>query len=305
MRCFGNIQTQFSAPPRGSRWLPELSGAVECAGRGHASEMTCVWCVRASRVPSRPPGRRASPRSTTCEGCTWEPTPRRSARPVPGERPPRGPALSPVPGPVASRHEPVSLPVNTGRGSASQRGPRPPWGFLSTLSWGIGGELCPQPEPAPGELSVTRRVRKRRPALCRRSPTCRHTTPGPGAGSGAQGHAAGERPGRDSQTPHPWPLTGLSRDAEVWRSQLGVGRLRERCSGGGGAARAEAQWQGGGQAPHPPTPAPHPAGSAPRCGCVTMLRSPNKTTAVKQWEQRWIKNCLCGGLWRRVPLSYP
>ncbi|KAL7992898.1 hypothetical protein Chor_017154 [Crotalus horridus] len=44
--------------------------------------------------------------------------------------------------------------------------------------------------------------------------------------------------------------------------------------------------------------------SCTRCGCVTMLRSPNKTTAVKQWEQRWIKNCLCGGLWRRMPLSY-
>lgn len=42
-----------------------------------------------------------------------------------------------------------------------------------------------------------------------------------------------------------------------------------------------------------------------RCGCVTMLRSPNKATAVKQWEQRWIKNCLCGGLWRRLPLSCP
>ncbi|XP_048666537.1 mediator of RNA polymerase II transcription subunit 16 [Marmota marmota marmota] len=42
-----------------------------------------------------------------------------------------------------------------------------------------------------------------------------------------------------------------------------------------------------------------------RCGCVTMLRSPNKTTAVKQWEQRWIKNCLCGGLWRRTPPSCP
>ncbi|XP_052021796.1 mediator of RNA polymerase II transcription subunit 16 isoform X2 [Apodemus sylvaticus] len=40
-----------------------------------------------------------------------------------------------------------------------------------------------------------------------------------------------------------------------------------------------------------------------RCGCVTMLKSPNEATAVKQWEQRWIKNCLCGGLWRRVPLS--
>ncbi|KAG8126824.1 hypothetical protein E2320_022084 [Naja naja] len=44
--------------------------------------------------------------------------------------------------------------------------------------------------------------------------------------------------------------------------------------------------------------------SCTRCGCVTMLRSPNKNTAVKQWEQRWIKNCLCGGLWRRMPLSY-
>ncbi|XP_077573859.1 mediator of RNA polymerase II transcription subunit 16 isoform X1 [Stigmatopora nigra] len=38
-----------------------------------------------------------------------------------------------------------------------------------------------------------------------------------------------------------------------------------------------------------------------RCGCVTMLRSPNKSNAMKQWEQRWIKNCLCGGLWRLVP----
>lgn len=48
-----------------------------------------------------------------------------------------------------------------------------------------------------------------------------------------------------------------------------------------------------------------PPGSPCRCGCVTMLKSPNKTTAVKQWEQRWIKNCLCGGLWRRMPLSCP
>lgn len=40
-----------------------------------------------------------------------------------------------------------------------------------------------------------------------------------------------------------------------------------------------------------------------RCGCVTMLRSPNTTSAMKQWEQRWIKNCLCGGLWRRIPPS--
>ncbi|XP_078054213.1 mediator of RNA polymerase II transcription subunit 16 isoform X3 [Mustelus asterias] len=43
--------------------------------------------------------------------------------------------------------------------------------------------------------------------------------------------------------------------------------------------------------------------SCTRCGCNTMLKSPNKSTAVKQWEQRWIKNCLCGGLWRKVPIS--
>lgn len=42
-----------------------------------------------------------------------------------------------------------------------------------------------------------------------------------------------------------------------------------------------------------------------RCGCVTMLRSPNKTTAVKQWEQRWIKNCVCGVSGGGCPLSYP
>lgn len=54
-----------------------------------------------------------------------------------------------------------------------------------------------------------------------------------------------------------------------------------------------------------PCLAPHPPDSTRRCGCVTMLKSPNKTTAVKQWEQRWIKNCLCGGLWWRMPLSYP
>ncbi|XP_072924755.1 mediator of RNA polymerase II transcription subunit 16 isoform X1 [Hemitrygon akajei] len=43
--------------------------------------------------------------------------------------------------------------------------------------------------------------------------------------------------------------------------------------------------------------------SCTRCGCNTMLKSPNKSTAVKQWEQRWIKNCLCGGLWRKFPIS--
>ncbi|KAL4673503.1 hypothetical protein H8959_017437 [Pygathrix nigripes] len=39
-----------------------------------------------------------------------------------------------------------------------------------------------------------------------------------------------------------------------------------------------------------------------RCGCVTMLKSPNRTTAVKQWEQRWIKNCL---VWRALVAGAP
>uniref|UniRef100_F6U2V5 Mediator of RNA polymerase II transcription subunit 16 n=1 Tax=Xenopus tropicalis TaxID=8364 RepID=F6U2V5_XENTR len=47
-----------------------------------------------------------------------------------------------------------------------------------------------------------------------------------------------------------------------------------------------------------------PCKSCTRCGCVTMLKSPNKATAVKQWEQRWIKTCLCGGLWRKMPHTY-
>lgn len=135
MRCFGNIQTQFSAPPRGSRWLPELSGAVECAGRGHASEMTCVWCVRASRVPSRPPGRRASPRSTTCEGCTWEPTPRRSARPVPGV------AASPCSG------HPIRLRPSSSGNSAGSR----------TACAGGSGGGCPSATPDRGAPRPSRR----------------------------------------------------------------------------------------------------------------------------------------------------
>ncbi|KAI4786930.1 hypothetical protein KUCAC02_036799 [Chaenocephalus aceratus] len=41
---------------------------------------------------------------------------------------------------------------------------------------------------------------------------------------------------------------------------------------------------------------PAPGAAVSRC---SALRT--KTSAMKQWEQRWIKNCLCGGLWRRIP----
>ncbi|XP_078478716.1 mediator of RNA polymerase II transcription subunit 16 [Lampetra planeri] len=45
-----------------------------------------------------------------------------------------------------------------------------------------------------------------------------------------------------------------------------------------------------------------------RCGCITMLRSLSKAQAAgpfKCWEQRWVRSCLCGGLWRRVPPFVP
>lgn len=65
----------------------------------HASVFTCVhMCMHLSAccgiggltpfaLPSHLPGQRANPKLTTCGGCTWEPTPRRSARPVRGEPP--------------------------------------------------------------------------------------------------------------------------------------------------------------------------------------------------------------------------
>lgn len=41
-----------------------------------------------------------------------------------------------------------------------------------------------------------------------------------------------------------------------------------------------------------------------RCGCVIMFKLFNRIIVVKQWEQCWIKNCLCGGLWWWVFFSY-
>lgn len=73
----------------------------------HASVFTCVHrCTHLSvccgvgglisfALSSHRPGHRASPRSTTCGGCTWEPTPRRSARPVRGEPPTEDPLSVP------------------------------------------------------------------------------------------------------------------------------------------------------------------------------------------------------------------
>lgn len=35
-----------------------------------------------------------------------------------------------------------------------------------------------------------------------------------------------------------------------------------------------------------------------RCGCLSLLKSTAKSQIMKSWEQRWAKQCLCGGHWK-------
>ena len=35
-----------------------------------------------------------------------------------------------------------------------------------------------------------------------------------------------------------------------------------------------------------------------RCGCYSLLKSMAKSQIMKSWEQRWAKQCLCGGHWK-------
>ncbi|XP_019628593.1 PREDICTED: mediator of RNA polymerase II transcription subunit 16-like [Branchiostoma belcheri] len=37
-----------------------------------------------------------------------------------------------------------------------------------------------------------------------------------------------------------------------------------------------------------------------RCSSTSLLKSFAKTSAQKAWDQRWARQCLCGGLWRKV-----
>nr|XP_006825174.1 PREDICTED: mediator of RNA polymerase II transcription subunit 16-like [Saccoglossus kowalevskii] len=40
-----------------------------------------------------------------------------------------------------------------------------------------------------------------------------------------------------------------------------------------------------------------------RCSCISLVKSNAKTGALKAWDARWIKSCVCGGQWRRVTAS--
>lgn len=35
-----------------------------------------------------------------------------------------------------------------------------------------------------------------------------------------------------------------------------------------------------------------------RCGCYSLLKSTANSQIMKAWEQRWVKQCLCGGHWK-------
>lgn len=37
-----------------------------------------------------------------------------------------------------------------------------------------------------------------------------------------------------------------------------------------------------------------------RCNCQALLTSTTECSTLKSWEQRWVKMCFCGGLWKRL-----
>ena len=45
--------------------------------------------------------------------------------------------------------------------------------------------------------------------------------------------------------------------------------------------------------------------SCSRCNAVSLLKPIMRSPATRAWDQRWIKNCLCGGHWRVNASSSP
>lgn len=41
----------------------------------------------------------------------------------------------------------------------------------------------------------------------------------------------------------------------------------------------------------------------PRCNCVSLVDGLSDHAAAKAWEQRWVRACVCGGSWRRLPFK--
>lgn len=40
-----------------------------------------------------------------------------------------------------------------------------------------------------------------------------------------------------------------------------------------------------------------------RCNCVSLIDNIGDHIAAKAWEQRWVRSCVCGGSWRRLPFK--
>ena len=45
--------------------------------------------------------------------------------------------------------------------------------------------------------------------------------------------------------------------------------------------------------------------SVNRCNCVALVDGVNDHAASKVWEQRWVRACVCGGSWKRLPFKEP
>ena len=42
-----------------------------------------------------------------------------------------------------------------------------------------------------------------------------------------------------------------------------------------------------------------------RCNCVALVDGVSDHAASKVWEQRWVRACVCGGSWKRLPFREP
>ncbi|KAJ7387115.1 Mediator of RNA polymerase II transcription subunit 16 [Desmophyllum pertusum] len=40
-----------------------------------------------------------------------------------------------------------------------------------------------------------------------------------------------------------------------------------------------------------------------RCNCVSLVDGISDHAAAKAWEQRWVRACVCGGSWRKLPFK--
>ena len=40
-----------------------------------------------------------------------------------------------------------------------------------------------------------------------------------------------------------------------------------------------------------------------RCNSVSLVDGISDHAAARAWEQRWVKACVCGGSWRKLPFK--